>query len=231
MSLFIELLHRRRPLLTGLVVVLLATLIGGGSAFTQGKGKKPSPKAPSTPESEYATRFKGAEATLAAGDRPYLILDLKKSIFHVKIRGVTMRDYSYTLLSGPDGVQSFAKLASSTDSVAKSMIRLHVFESERQLNDTVLGIVSEATTAPAALIQRYRPGHLSVTFQNRLALDVHVSDATGTSASWTSNLAEHLRLLADNILGGESLTILIRRDDAMSFYGACQSAPPLLVAP
>lgn len=217
--------------MTGLLVVLLATLIGGGSAFTQAKGKQPSPKTPSTPENEYATRFKGAEAALAGGDRSYFILDLKKSRLRLKIRGVTMRDYSYTLLGDSDAIQAFARITVSSDSVAKSMIRLHVFESERQLNDTVLGIVSEATTAPAELIQRYRPGHLSVTFQNRLALDVHVSDVSGSQASWTSNLAENLRLLADNILGGESLTILITRDDAMSFYGACQSGPPLLVAP
>ncbi|MEW5794966.1 MAG: hypothetical protein AB1772_01270 [Candidatus Zixiibacteriota bacterium] len=217
--------------------LLLAALTGADPVFAQTKGKtQPAKtqqtKTPPTPESEYAARYKGAEAALAGGDRPYFILDSKKLRLRLKIRGATVKDYYFKLADGDsEDVKDFCELAGSGDSVAKAMVRLHVFESERQLNDTVLGIVAGATTAPAELIQRYRPERLTVTFQDRLVLDVRALDINGTESSWSANLAERLRLFADDLLGGETLTIYIPRDDAMSFYGACQNAPPLLVAP
>jgi len=218
-------------ILSGLTTVILVLLISSSLGAAGGKGKNQTTKTPPTPESEYAARFKNVETALAAVNTPYLVLDAKKSRLRLKLRGVTVRDYRYTLMSDSDEVAAFTNLAASGDTLPKSLVRLHVFDAERQLNDTVLGIVSEATFAPPDLIQRYRPGRLTATFANRVVLDVHALDITGVPSSWKANLAENLRLFADDMLGGETLRIAIMRDDAMSFYGACQGAPPILIAP
>ena len=231
---FTDMNRSRRQLATllGLVLLLLLASVAFESALGQGKGKAKMPKTPPPPPAnDYASRFRGAEAALVGVDRPYLVLDFAKSQLHLKLRGVSLRDYKFTLLSSPDEPKAFTGQAAAGDTVSKSLVRLHVFESEPQLNDTVLRIVAEATTAPANLIQRFRPKHLSVTYSNRLALDVYAADIGGKSVSWTDDLAENLRLFADNILGGERLKIQISRDDAMSFYGVCRDATPLLVAP
>jgi hypothetical protein len=218
-------------MLSGLTTVILVLLMSCSLSVAQGKGKNQTPKTQSTPEAEYAARFKSVENELAAGDKPYFVLDTKKTRLRLRMRGVTMRDYRYILMSDSDEVAVFTKLAVSGDKLPKTLLRVHVFKSEKQLNDTVLGIVSEATFAAPEVIQRYRPGRMTATFENRVVLDVHALDVSGSSASWTSNLAEDLRLFADDILGGETLRIAIVRDDAMSFYGACLNAPALLIAP
>ncbi len=224
--------RRRLATVIGLVLLLLLATVAFDSAPAQGKSKGKTPKPPPPPPAtDYASRFKGAEAALVGVDRPYLVLDFAKSQFHLKLRGVSLRDYKFTLLSSPDEPRAFTDHAAAGDTVSKSLVRMHVFESEPQLNDTVLRIVAEATTAPANLIQRYRPKHLSVTYSNRLALDVYASDIGGKSTSWSEDLAEELRLFADGVMGGERLKIQISRDDAMSFYGICRDATPLLVAP
>jgi hypothetical protein len=215
--------------LAGLVMAL--AFLCGNVVTAQSKGKNQTARTLPTPEAEYAARFKSVENELAAGDKPYFVLDTKKSRLRLKMRGATMRDYRYILMSDSDGIAAFTKLAVSGDTLPKTLLRVHVFESEKQLNDTVLKIVSEATFAAPEVIQRYRPGHLTATFENRVVLDVHALDVSGSSASWSSNLAEDLRLFADDVLGGETLRIAIVRDDAMSFYGACLNAPALLIAP
>ena len=216
----------------GVVLVLLLALLGFESTLAQSKGKAKASKTPPPPtESEYSARFRGAEAALVGLDRPYLLLDLANSRLRLKLRGVIVRDFKFKLLSDPNEPKAFEKHAEVGDTVTKSMVRLHVFESERQLNDTVLGIVSQATTAPATLIQRYRPKHMSVTYSDRLALDVYAADVGGQPTSWRDDLAEKLRLMADGLMGGERLKIQIARDDAMSFYGVCREAPPLLIMP
>lgn len=215
-----------------LLIWLLAALIFlCGSVIIAQSKKNQAAKTPPTPESEYAARFKNVETALATVDKPYLVLDTKRSRLSLKLRGVTVRDYRYTLMSDTDEVATFKNLSVSGDTLPKSLVRLHAFDVEHQLNDTVLGIVSKATIAPPDLIQRYRPGRLTVTFAHRVVLDVHALDITGVPSSWQANLAENLRLFADDIFGGETLRIAIVRDDAMSFYGACQGAPPLLIAP
>jgi len=225
---------RRLTTVIGVVLVLLMATMAVESALAQSKGKAKD-KAPKTPPpppaNDYASRFKGAEASLVGLDRPYLVLDFAKSQLHLKLRGVTMRDYKFTLLSSTDEPKAFTDQAAASDTVSKSLVRLHVFESEPQLNDTVLRIVAEATTAPANLIQRFRPKHISVTYSNRLALDVYATDVAGKSTSWSDDLAEEVRLFADGFMCGERLKIQISRDDAMSFYGICRDATPLLVAP
>jgi len=213
------------------MTVLLVLLISSGLSAAQGKGKNQTAKTPPTPESEYAARFKNVETALAAVDKPYLVLDTKRSRLSLRLRGVTVRDYRYTLMSDSEQVAAFKNLAVSGDTLFKSLVRVHVFDAEPQLNDTVLGIVSKATIAAPELIQRYRPGRLTATFANRAVLDVHALDITGVPSSWRANLAENLRLFADNMLGGETLRIAITRDDAMSFYGTCQITPALLIAP
>ncbi|MCX6835747.1 MAG: hypothetical protein NTW07_11560 [candidate division Zixibacteria bacterium] len=218
-------------ILSGMMIVLLVLLIGSSLDAAQGKGKNQTPKTPPTPESEYAARFKTVETALATFDKPYLVLDTKRSRLSLRLRGVTVRDYRYTLMSDSEDVATFKSLAISGDTLPKSLVRLHVFDAEPQLNDTVLGIVSKATIAAPELLQRYRPGRVTATFANRVVLDVHALDITGVSSSWKANLAEDLRLFADNFLGGETLRIAITRDDAMSFYGTCQGAPALLIAP
>lgn len=195
------------------------------------QSKKQTAKTAPTPGSEYATRFKSVETALAAADKPYFVLDTKQSRFRLKVRGVTMRDYRYTAMSDADEIADFTKLAVSGDTLPKTLVRLHVFDYEKQLNDTVLKIVSEATFAAPEVIQRFRPGRITATFENRVVLDVTALDVAGLSASWSANLAERLRLFADDFLGGETMRIAIVRDDAMSFYGACQNAPALLIAP
>jgi hypothetical protein len=218
-------------MLSGLMTAILVLLICTSLIAAGGKGKNQKAKTPPTPESEYAARFKNAETALAAADNPYFVLDLKKSRLRLKLRGVTMRDYRYTPMDDSDEVAVFKKLAISGETLPKPLVRLHAFDAERQLNDTVLGIVSKATVAPPEVIQRYRPGRLTATFDHRVVLDVHTLDVTGIASSWTANLAENLRLFADDILGGETMRIAIVRDDAMSFYGACQDVPSLLIAP
>jgi hypothetical protein len=218
-------------ILSGLMTVLLMFLISSSLDAAQGKGKNQTAKTPPTPESEFAARFKNVETALASANKPYLVLDTKRSRLSLKLRGVTVRDYRYTLMSDSDEVATFKDLAVSGDTLPKSLVRLHIFDAEPQLNDTVLGIVSKATIAAPELIQRYRPGRLTATFANRVVLDVHALDITGVPSSWRANLAEDLRLFADNVLGGETLRIAITRDDAMSFYGTCQGAPALLIAP
>jgi hypothetical protein len=224
----------RRPMRTAVVIGLVAVVIlalMGTSAPAQSKRKAKTPPPPPVAESGYSARFKGSEAALVGLDRPYLVLDLTKSLLRLKLRGVTVRDYKFTVAGDADQVKAFRDHAEAGDTVAKSIVRLHVFEREHQLNDTVLGIVAEATTAPADLIQRYRPKRLSVTFSNKLALDVVAAGVGGQSVSWSADLAEELRLFADDLFGGEMLSIQISRDDAMSFYGVCKTTPPLLVAP
>jgi hypothetical protein len=223
-------LYRHRFFLVLLWLAAVFVFLCGSVALAQSKKKQPT-KTPPTPESEYAARFKSVETELASADKPYFVLDTKNSRLRLKVRGVTMRDYRYTLMSDANDVAEFAKLAVSGDTLPKTLVRLHVFESEKQLNDTVLKIVSEATFAAPEVIQRYRPGRITATFQQRLVLDVTALDVSGTEASWQANLAENLRLFADDILGGETLRIAIVRDDAMSFYGACQNIPELLIAP
>jgi len=213
------------------MTVLLVLLISSSVDAARSKGKNQTAKTPPTPESEFAARFKNVENALAAVDKPYLVLDSRRSRLSLKLRGVTVRDYRYTLMSDSDEVATFKDLAVSGDTLPKSLVRLHIFDAEPQLNDTVLGIVSKATIAAPELIQRYRPGRLTATFANRVVLDVHALDITGVPSSWKANLAESLRLFADDVLGGETLRIAIMRDDAMSFYGTCQGAPPLLIAP
>lgn len=220
----------RMAVLIGLVTIIILALLGA-SAPAQTKRKAKTPAPPTVPESEYSARFKGAEAALVGLNQPYLILDLTKSLLQLKLRGVPVRDYKFTVTGDADQVKAFRNHAEVGDTVAKSIVRLHVFEMERQLGDTVLGIVAEATTAPADLIQRYRPKRLSVTFSNKLALDVVAAGVGGQSVSWSADLAEKLRLLADDWFGGVVLPIQISRDDAISFYGVCKTTPPLLVAP
>ena len=225
--------HCGRHFLTliGIGTTLLALLMWSGLQAAQSKGRNQGAKTPPTPESEYAARFKSVETAMAAVDKPYFVLETKKSRLRLKLRGVTLRDYRYTLMSDSDDVKTFVDLAVSGDTLPKALVRLHAFDAERQLNDTVLGIVSEATFAPPELIQRFRPGRLTATFENRVTLDVHTLDVTGLPSPWTTNLAERLRLFADDLLGGETIRIAIVRDDAMSFYGACQGGLALLIAP
>jgi hypothetical protein len=225
--------RRRTDSTIKLLIWLMTTLVFlcGGVVSAQNKNKTQAPKTPPTPESEYAARFKSVETELASADKPYFVLDTKHSRLRLKVRGVTMRDYRYTLMSDSDEVAEFANLAISGDTLPKSLVRLHVFNSEPQLNDTVLGIVANATFAAPEVIQRYRPARLTATFGHRLVLDVTALDVNGTEASWQANLAENLRLFADDLMGGETLRIAIIRDDAMSFYGACQNVPALLIAP
>jgi hypothetical protein len=215
----------------GTVFALILVLALCGAALAQKKAKTKTPPPPAPKESEYSARFRGAEAALAGIDRAYLVLDLAKNRLRLKLRGVIVREFKFTPLGDADEAKAFAGLAAASDTVTKAMVRMHVFDAERQLNDTVLGIVAQATTAPADLLQRYRPGRIAVTFSDRLALDVSAADIVGQPFSWKDNLAEDMRLFADDFFGGECLSIQIGRDDAMSFYGVCRGAPPLLVAP
>lgn len=180
--------------------------------------------------SDYAERFKAAEKRLAETEQPYFICDLQNSRLRLKIRGIVVRDYRYTPIEDSDLVMSFRERGYAADSVVHALTRVHLYEAAHRLNDTVLGIVSEATKASAELLQRYRPERMVVTFEGRLGFEV-LSDVDGGAVSLGSNLAESARELAERALGSRILQLKLDPDSAMSFYGACQSKPPLLLAP
>lgn len=181
-------------------------------------------------DSGYAERFKSAETALADNEQLYLVCDLAKSRLRLKLKGIVVRDYDYTLDGDSDQVISFRRRAEDADSVVHRLTRLHLYEAANKLNDTVLGIVSEATKASSELLQRYRPERLAVTFEGRLGLEV-LSEVEGKPVSLGSNWAESAKEFAERVMGSKMLAIRLDPDDAMSFYGACQSKPPLLVAP
>jgi len=179
---------------------------------------------------DYAERFQAAENRLADSEQLYMVCDLARSRLRLKLKGVVVRDYTYTLESDSDQVISFRRRAEDADSAAHRLTRLHLYEAANKLNDTVLGIVSEATKASSELLQRYRPERLAVTFEGRLGLEV-LSEVEGKPVSLGSNWAESAKEFAERVLGSKMLEIRLNPDDAVSFYGACQSKPPLLVAP
>lgn len=208
---------------------MTASLVLAGILSLCGEAVEAAPPADSA-AAVYADRFKAAESALAETDRLYLVCDLRNSRVRLKIRGIVVRDYRYALVDDTGAMQSFRERARAADSAVHPLTRLHLYEAARQLNDTVLGIVSEATNASAELLQRFRPERLAVTFEGRLGLEV-LSEVDGEAVSLGSNWAETAKGFAERVLGSRMLQIRLEPDDAMSFYGACQSKPPLLIAP
>jgi len=209
------------------VVMALSAVVGGACpALAEGKPKATAPQA----AIEYEGRYKIAETELAAHDGTYLLLDLRKKRLRLKMRGVTVRDFRLTVISDSTETASFVERVRSGDRIAKQMARVLLFEAGNRLNDTVLGIVSEATKAPPDLIQRYIPERMTATFDGGLVLTAQ-TDVDGSSVSIFANLLENVRLFFDRLLGAKSLTIQVSADDAVALYGALLAGPPLVLTP
>jgi hypothetical protein len=170
-----------------------------------------------------------AEERLVADSQAYLVLDLAHRRMQIRVFGAVVRDLPIiSAISDSAALESFARHFGEGDSPIRRIERVYLFEGAKLVNDTVLGIVSEASNALPQQIQRYRPARLAITWEGKLSMVVTTS-ISGQPIPGSKNYLESTRAFVEQTFGGERIEVQLNPDEAMSLYGICQPGVPTLV--
>jgi len=170
-----------------------------------------------------------AEERLVADSQAYLVLDLAHQRMQIRVYGAVVRDLPIIATSADSAtLESFARCFGEGDSPIRRVERVYLFEGAKLVNDTVLGIITEASKASPQQIQRYRPSRLAITWEGKLTMIVTTSVA-GQPVPGSKNFLESTRSFVEQTFGGEQIEVQLNPDEAMSLYGVCYSGLPTLL--
>jgi hypothetical protein len=171
-----------------------------------------------------------AEERLVADSQPYLALDLHHRKMQIRVYGAVVRDLPIITTSADSAtLESFARSFGEGDSPLRRIERVYLFEGAKLVNDTVLGIVTEASKASPQKIQRYRPSRLAITWEGKLTMIVTTSVVGGQPIPGSKNFLESTRSFVEQTFGGERIEVQLNPDEAMSLYGVCHPGLPTLL--
>jgi hypothetical protein len=131
------------------------------------------------------------------------------------------------VLSKPEEIGQLIGGDTDTLGLVHFVRRAHLYEGLLQLNDTVLNIVSEATSAPPEMIQRYKVGKLAVTWDGGIQMKI-TTDLEGRAISQTGNIIESGRSFLENYLGSEIIEVKVSSEDATALYGVLDTGLPVI---
>ncbi len=173
-----------------------------------------------------------AELKLAQTNKPYLVLDLKHARLEIKLQGTTVWNYKMTL-ENTDGseLEKFSdRFMGSDEKVVRPVLYKYLFASSSRTPDSILAIVSEATTFPPELLQRTIPERFQLRWSDDAVLDIR-TDVVGKPESKWKNTIVDIRQAISRPLGEAFVVVRMPKDNAITLYRAATIGLPTLIYP
>jgi hypothetical protein len=208
-------------------IVVLVILTGIGYAGDADRQVVPAGNRPAKEVDNYRDAAREAERHLVAEARPYVLLDLKKQEFLIKLQGAKVRRCPFQAADS-NALANFAQGWIRRNQPAQMVDRVHLFAATGVLDDKELQVLSEVSDVDKDRIQRYLPGDMLIVLSSGMRLRI-TTEKTGGTISFLGNIREDFLSGFWSFLGRKALRVHLTADDAMSLYGLCRNKPGILM--
>jgi hypothetical protein len=181
-------------------------------------------------ETEYKTLQ--AELKLAKTNQPYLVLDFKRNQLELRLQGTIVWNYTLTLeQTGVSELRQFSeRFLGSERRAVRPILYKYLFASSSRTSDSILAIVSEATTFPPQLLQRTIPERFQLKWSDDVVLDIRTDIIGKPESKWKNTIVDVRRAIA-RPLGDAYVTVKMPKDNAITLYRAAVIGLPTLIYP
>ncbi len=227
------------------ISLLLLLFLAGFSTAAFAQTKKPAktntnqkskPTAQTTPwdsaQAEQSYQIIRAELKLAATEKAYLVINLKKMELELRLKAVPV--WSYPLKSENNDTSSIRDFGESFfddgNGVVRTLEDKHLFAGKKQTPDSILKIVSEASKVSPELLQRIVPARFQLTWEGGFVLDC-VTDVSAQPESSLKNTLVELGQMLKIPFGLKRLEVKIAPDAAITLFRASEPGLPTLINP
>ena len=183
-------------------------------------------------QAEIQYRVLQAELKLAQANKPYLVLDLKRNRLEIKLQGTTVWNYAMTLENTDESeLQKFSeRFVGSELKVVRPILFKYLFAATSKTSDSILAIVSEATTFPVELLQRTIPERFQLKWSDDIVLDIRTDVIGKPESKWKNTMVDIRQTIAGH-LGDALVSVKMPKDNAITLYRAAIIGLPTLIYP
>jgi hypothetical protein len=183
-------------------------------------------------QAEIQYRVLQAELKLAQANKPYLVLDLKRNRLEIKLQGTTVWNYAMTLENTDESeLQKFSeRFVGSELKVVRPILFKYLFAATSKTSDSILAIVSEATTFPVELLQRTIPERFQLKWSDDIVLDIRTDIIGKPESKWKNTMVDIRQTIAGH-LGDALVSVKMPKDNAITLYRAAIIGLPTLIYP
>jgi hypothetical protein len=173
-----------------------------------------------------------AELKLAQANKPYLVLDLKHQKLEIRLQGATVWAYGMTLENtSSDDLEKFGdRFMGSDRQIVRPILFKYLFAASSRTPDSILAIVSEATTFPPELLQRTIPERFQLKWSEDVVLDIRTDVVGKPQSKWKNTIVDIRQAIAGH-LGDALVTVKMPKDNAITLYRAAIIGLPTLIYP
>ena len=172
-------------------------------------------------------RPKAAKLAPAPTTTPQLVIDLQRQVIHVRLAGVALREYAFTV---PDGGMNggFIENESPPPSEVPIVESVHLIAAAETIPQVELQIIAEETGLGADQIQRYLPGKMLLITNKGLRIYIQTDCPTAKTFRWQW-IKDAFRRVWGALTWQDSLHLGMSAEDAMSLYGVAKNRPQITV--
>jgi hypothetical protein len=183
-------------------------------------------------QAEIQYRVLQEELKLAQANKPYLVLDLKRNRLEIKLQGTTVWNYAMTLENTDESeLQKFSeRFVGSELKVVRPILFKYLFAATSKTSDSILAIVSEATTFPVELLQRTIPERFQLKWSDDIVLDIRTDIIGKPESKWKNTMVDIRQTIAGH-LGDALVSVKMPKDNAITLYRAAIIGLPTLIYP
>jgi hypothetical protein len=194
-----------------------------------GSGKKGTEWNRASAEQEY--RQIQAELNLAKTEKPYLVVDLRKKLVLVKLKGAVVWSYPMDFAAADSAeARQFTRLFRGDDfKVVRTLFDKHMFEAAEKTPDSILAIVGRAVRVDPDLLQRNLPERFQLEWEDGLFLEIR-TDISGEPISKFRNTLVLLRKAVQRPFGEAVIVLKMDAEAAMTLYRATPLGMPTMLS-
>lgn len=182
-------------------------------------------------ELEY--RLIQAELRLARSEGLYLVLDMAREEFQLKLKGALVWNYPINAVNtDSQELKEFGErfLGGDKGRVVRCLSGKHLFTAQDKTPDSVLAVVGEVVKVDPELLQREVPARFQLLWGSGLTLEVR-TDIVGKPKSPLKSTLMEFRHALRRPFGEAYLMVKMHPDDAITFYQAARVDLPTILRP
>jgi len=173
-----------------------------------------------------------AELRLARSEELYLVLNMGRKEFQLKLKGALVWNYPINIVdTDSQELKEFVeRFLGDKGRVARCLSGKHLFTAQDKTPDSVLAVVGEVVKVDPELLQRDVPARFQLLWGSGLTLEVR-TDIEGKPKSPLKSTLMEFRHALRRPFGEAYLIVKMHPDDAITFYQAPRVGLPSILCP
>jgi hypothetical protein len=114
--------------------------------------------------------------------------------------------------------------------LVRPILYKYLFAATSKTADSILAIVSEATTFPPELLQRTIPERFQLKWSDDIVLDIRTDVVGKPESKWKNTMVDIRQAIAGH-LGDALVSVKMPKDNAITLYRAAVIGLPTLIYP